>query len=296
MFDLHMHSIHSRDGELDEKKLLEHARKHGIQTIAVCDHNSTKAVPKLMELAVDLGIVVIPGVECDALFEGMEVHILGYGIDPCAPYFMNLDEQINEMMIESNRERMELLNQHHGFSIDIEAMMKKCEGSLVPFMIVVDELLKDEKYQDFEILKPYRPGGSRSDVPNVNFYWDLCSVGTPCYVKVAYPTLEKTVAEIKKAGGMAFIAHPFRNFFQQDNLLLKAKECGVVGIEVFSNYHDEEQRMYYLDFANRHGLFISCGSDFHGAFKPTIEMGEYGPKDMDYMPYLDQFKQALQNK
>lgn len=35
-----------------------------------------------------------------------------------------------------------------------------------------EALLKDERYVDHELLKPYRSGGSRSDNPYVNFYWD----------------------------------------------------------------------------------------------------------------------------
>lgn len=294
MFDLHMHSIHSRDGEKKEEELLEIALNKGLDLIALCDHNSVKGVETLIRLGKEVKIEVVPGIECDTLFEGYEVHVLGYDIDSKNEYFNKLEDEINKKMIASNKERMVLLNKVHGLQIDIDYMMKLCEGHLNPFMLVVDTLLEDPLLQDLPLLLPYRKGGSRSDTPNVNFYHDLCSVGTPCYVKVDYPSLEETVGHIKKAGGFAIIAHPFRNFYKQDELLERALKQGIVGLEVFSNYHTKEQREYYLQFAKNHNCVITCGSDYHGIFKPSIEMGDYGPRDLNYQEYYDAF-QAYRN-
>lgn len=291
MFDLHIHSIHSRDGEKKEEELLELAKYHHLQMIALCDHNTVKGVEHLLQLGKEQGIEIVPGIECDTLFEGYEVHVLGYDIDTKNSYFQKLEDEINKKMIASNKERMVLLNEVHGLEIDIEAMMELCKDHMNPFMLVVDTLLADPIKKNNPLFQPYLPGGKRSDTPNVNFYHDLCGVGTPCYVKVEYPSLEDTVARIQEAGGFAVIAHPFRNFYQQDVLLEKALMNGIVGLEVFSNYHTTEQREYYLQFAKNHQCLITCGSDYHGIFKPKIEMGDYGPKDVNYEEYYQAFQE-----
>ena len=74
-----------------------------------------------------------------------------------------------------------------------------------------EALLKDERYVDHELLKPYRSGGSRSDNPYVNFYWDYYAQGKPCYTEVIFPSLEKTIQLINDHGGVAVLAHPGNN-------------------------------------------------------------------------------------
>ena len=50
--------------------------------------------------------------------------------------------------------------------------------------------------------------------------------------------------------------------------------------------------MYYENLAKEHNLLITCGSDFHGEKKPSIQMGEYG-LDKDGSLWLEQFKEKL---
>ena len=69
-------------------------------------------------------------------------------------------------------------------------------------------------------------------------------------------------------------------------------ESGVDGIEAYSNYHTPEQNAYYENLAKEHHLLITCGSDFHGEKKPSIEMGEYG-LEKDGSVWLEQFKEKL---
>ena len=56
-----------------------------------------------------------------------------------------------------------------------------------------EALLNDSRYEDHELLKPYRQGGERSDNPYVNFYWDYYAQGKPCYTEIHFPTLEETI-------------------------------------------------------------------------------------------------------
>lgn len=123
------------------------------------------------------------------------------------------------------------------------------------------------------LLAPYYPNGSRSDNPYVNFYWDFCSQGKPAYVPVHYMSLANAVTLIRRAGGIAVLAHPGNNIHENLSLLKGIVEQGVSGIEVYSSYHTAKQTEFYRNQAKLLGLAMSCGSDFHGKTKPKIMVG-----------------------
>jgi hypothetical protein len=48
---------------------------------------------------------------------------------------------------------------------------------------------------------------------------------------------------------------------------------GMQAIEVFHSDHTPENVAYYQSLANRFGLGVTGGSDFHGGNKPLISLG-----------------------
>ena len=89
-FDLHMHSCYSNDGEFTPQELIHMADAAHLTTIALSDHNTPKGIADMVRLGEAKGIRVIPAMEFDTLFEELEVHVLGYGIDYEQPYFQSL--------------------------------------------------------------------------------------------------------------------------------------------------------------------------------------------------------------
>ena len=68
-FDLHMHSCYSRDAANKPETLVRRAKEQGIN-IAITDHNTTAAYPKLRKISKKNGVSVIPGIEMDIYAEG----------------------------------------------------------------------------------------------------------------------------------------------------------------------------------------------------------------------------------
>lgn len=291
-FDLHMHSSYSKDGEFSPSELVHIAKEKELSIIALCDHNDMHGIDEMMKEANKYDIRVIPAIEFDTLFEGKEVHLLGYGMDYTLPYFQNLANVINTRMDNAIHERIVKLYEVYGIEIDEEKIWKNANGKN-PWFLIVDEMLNDPRYMNIEDLKPYRPGGSRDSAPAVHFYWDKCSAGNPCFVKVEYPDFKETVDIIHQAGGIAILAHPYNTFYQKEDLLKKAIEYGIDGIEAYSNYHDAIQNEYYETYANENNLLITCGSDFHGANKPRIQMGEYGYTKKDSETIIKTFMNKI---
>ena len=126
----------------------------------------------------------------------------------------------------------------------------------------------------------------------MNFFWDKCQYGSDLFVYVPMPDFVESVQKIHDAGGLAIVAHPYNTFYKNDEMLKVLFDSGVDGIEAYSNYHTSEQNVYYENLAKEHNLLITCGSDFHGEKKPSIQMGEYG-LNSDGSSWLEQFKEKL---
>ena len=78
--DLHMHSFYSDDGECSPRELVGKCLESGIKVMAIADHNSVRANEQGKEAAGDAGITYIPAVEIDCTYEGVNFHVLGYGL------------------------------------------------------------------------------------------------------------------------------------------------------------------------------------------------------------------------
>ena len=79
--DLHMHSMYSDDGEYTPKQFVEMCHEKGIRIMAIADHNSVKAIDEASQKAQELGMQYIPAVEIDCTYEGINLHVFGYGIE-----------------------------------------------------------------------------------------------------------------------------------------------------------------------------------------------------------------------
>ena len=272
-----MHSCYSADGQLTIAELIAMAKEKGLKTIALCDHDCVKGVEEMVAEGKKEGILVIPAIECSTIFYNNDVHLLGYGIDVQNEYFKHLGENLKKQNENVFHERVEKLRKKYGVVIDEEQVIRDSHGKN-PWFLMMNQIFENPEYQSIEDFKEYIPGGKRSNPAPVNFFWDRCGYGTDLFVESKNPDFEEALKKIHEAGGLAVIAHPFKTFFHNEELLEKAIESGIDGIEVYSNYHNEEQIEYYESFAKAHDLLITCGSDFHGALKPTIQMGEYGLK------------------
>jgi predicted metal-dependent phosphoesterase TrpH len=59
--DLHTHTIYSYDGTASVSAVLKHAKRVGLDLIAITDHDEINGALKALQLAPKFGIEVIPG-------------------------------------------------------------------------------------------------------------------------------------------------------------------------------------------------------------------------------------------
>jgi predicted metal-dependent phosphoesterase TrpH len=87
-----------------------------------------------------------------------------------------------------------------------------------------------------------------------------------------FTVVEKVIAAIQAAGGLAVLAHPSRYRRSAEDIVEVVAALGIDGLETFYSYKNtdpwtptpgETKRVQAL--AQRYGLFSTCGTDTHGA-------------------------------
>ena len=281
--DLHMHSLYSDDGEFTPTQLVDMCYDKNIKIMAIADHNSVKAIPEALQRAKESGIMYIPAVEIDCTYEGINLHVVGYGIDYTHDDFMKLEENVLHQELSCSLKKLELTNAL-GFSLTKEDLDELSENGVYTGEMFGEVLLGKEEYKDCQLLQPYREGGERSDNPFVNFYWDFYAQGKPCYTEIIYPSLKETIDLIHRHGGKAVLAHPGNNLKGRFKVFDDMMKLGFDGVEAFSNYHAAETVEYFYKKGQEYQIMTTCGSDFHGKTKPAIELGECRcPYDEDFI-------------
>jgi predicted metal-dependent phosphoesterase TrpH len=273
--DLHMHSNYSLDGEMPVEVLVEMAAKAGLEFAAVSDHNRTDAVPEALRAGERFGVKVIPAIEIDSEFHGVNAHILGYGIDYADTVYDELWNEVETDELRATGERLELVRSL-GIELDMDMLEAGARNGVVVAELIAEVALADPRNNDNPHLAPFRPGGTRSINPYVNFYWDFCSPGRPAYVKMNFRQLPDVVDLIVGTGGTPILAHPGISLKGREDLLTEILAAGVRGVEAFSSYHDARQSAHWLEKVREHGVAFTCGSDYHGKTKPAIRIGGHG--------------------
>lgn len=272
--DLHMHSMYSDDGEYTPTQLVNMCHDAGIKIMAIADHNWIKANKEASERCKELGMTYIPAIEIDCTYKGINLHVVGYGIDD-SEVFNKLGESIETQEQTCSIKKLELTNKL-GFELTKDQLDALSTNGVYTGEMFAEALLKDLRYTESDLLKPYREGGKRSDNPYVNFYWDYYAQGKPCYTEIKFPTLEETIKLIKEHGGVSVLAHPGNNLKGQFEVFDEMVKLGIDGVECFSSYHPEEVNNYFYNKAKELNVLYTCGSDFHGKTKPAIHLGGNG--------------------
>ncbi len=272
LIDLHIHTEYSRDGSLTIDHILSKCSSIGISTIAVTDHNVVAANADAASLRGKYDVNVIPGIEIDTVFSGRIFHLLGYYIDYTGRDFAELYERANRAELEVVPRMIDKLKRL-GFAVDLDEVMSAAEDGLPSESLVAGMIVADPANAGFELNQPFLPGGARADMPDFNFYLDYLAPGKPAFELRDYIPLAEAAALIKRNGGVPVLAHPGANLVKDDPAFQGIIDCGVAGIESFSSYHDDNLNHYYKTLAEQTGIFSTCGSDFHGPFKPGIQLG-----------------------
>ena len=273
-----MHTTISNDGTYSPETIIQMCHEAGLEIVALADHNSTKAFRIAKPIADAYGMKLVPAVELDCHIDGINLHVLGYGINPNHPTFDAYEEEI---LTQERNSSQFVVNKIRELGIHLEdkALNRVQIHGVITGEMIAEVALEDSKNDNNELLVPYREGGSRSQNPLVNFYWDYCAQGKVAYYPIQFRTIDEIIQMIKDAGGFAVLAHPGNNIKTNVDVFKKIIDKGVIGVEVYSSYHSPEVIEHYHALALEHDLIMTLGSDFHGKTKPSIHLGKFNIPD-----------------
>jgi predicted metal-dependent phosphoesterase TrpH len=272
--DLHMHSYYSLDGEFSIKELLDLCRENKLTIVSLTDHNSVRGIGEAIDLASSAGITVIPGIEIDCIYNGIDLHVLGYNVKWDSKDFSLLEDEVHRRIMNAFPEMLRLLKKA-GISVDAKEVIALAKGRPPCAEQIAEALVTNPAYHSNPMLEPYLKGGSRSDMPYINFYHDYFAQGRPAYVRIDYMSYNEAIDLIRDHDGIPIVAHPGVNLRKQEAVINELLDHGALGLEAFNNYHDFDQIDYFAGIAVQRNLLLTCGSDFHGKNKPLIKPGAF---------------------
>jgi predicted metal-dependent phosphoesterase TrpH len=249
MIDLHTHTTAS-DGTDTPAQLINKALSSGITTLAITDHDTTSGWNEaITALRTPLSLVL--GAEISTLtLEGTSVHILGLLFDGEDLELQAMLRDSRDTRIPRMRKMIELLAAD-GFDITMEDVIAAApEGATVGRPHLADALVNK------------RIIASRDEA-----FIDLLHNDSKYYVTHAAPTPESAISQIRKAGGVAVIAHPFasrRGEIISSGTFTHLVEAGLNGIEVNHRDHSQDEREQLIEIADQLSLVKTGSSDYHG--------------------------------
>ena len=244
--DLHLHTNFS-DGTFTPEELASHGKRNNLAAMSLTDHDTVEGCARMAAACEAEGIEFIPGTELTAESRGIELHLLGYGID------------LENRQLLTQTARFQLVRQNR-----IREMVARLNQLNIP-------LQADAVFALANCRSPGRPHVARALVQA-----GLCAsldeaferflkVNRPAWVPKFKASALEAIALIHQAGGVAVMAHPGLN--RSDEIIPELVVAGLDGIECFHSKHSAGTAHHYQQMAAKHGLLVTGGSDCHGNSK-----------------------------
>lgn len=256
--DLHTHSTAS-DGTATPAELVAIAAERGINTIALTDHDTQVGLIEADKASLSTDVEVIPGVELSLDYDLGGMHLLVLWLQPGSGPL---------------QDRLEALQQ--GRTYRNQEILKKLEKLGMP---VSEDELADESGEG-TVGRPHIAAVmmARGYVPDIRAAFDdWLGAGKPAYVPRDRLDPEEAIALANDSGAVTVLAHPhtlgINRAEEMATLLDRLTTAGLTGLEAIYSSYRQHERDGYCSLARRFGLVPSGGSDYHGHYKPGLELG-----------------------
>jgi predicted metal-dependent phosphoesterase TrpH len=217
-------------------------------------------VQEAVEAGKTFGIEVIPG--CEMSLESPEgagwMHVVALWVPPNPTELQTAFDWVIEGRKTRNHEIVEKLRSL-GISITYNAVAARAKGTIG----------RPHFAQELVSL------GVVSSVKEAFNIW-LGDNGR-AYIPKRKLKPKQALGILKDIGATAILAHPFAlglTYKKTEKLVRELINDGLDGMEVYYSEHDEAATKGFKEMAERLGLLISGGSDFHGDVKPHISIGK----------------------
>ena len=268
IIDLHIHSKSCSDGNFTVEEIVREAKTRGIGLMSITDHDSIGCQEKAMALARQNGIRYISGVELNVTFshprwrEGKSISLdfLGYQFDVKNRELKDKLQQMAKYREERAAKILDKINAEFEKG-EIEKLtkndMKKIQDS-------ADGVLGRPHIADYLVEK----GIVRTKQEAFDKYLVKCDVPKyPLYI-------EEASRLVRNAGGIIVLAHPndphgtslvslTKSLPEQTEIIEESFLRYIDGVECWHSRNDLQTTKHYVEFAEKHELIMTGGSDCH---------------------------------
>jgi len=242
--DLHFHSTFS-DGVEAPAALVARALAAGLSVAALTDHDAVHGVGAFVSAAAGTGLVAAGGAELSVDEAEEDVHLLGLFVDAEEPSLLARLAELREVR-DRRGEAMVAKLAALGVDLDLEEIRAAAGAGALGRPHVARALV------------------ARGVVGSVEeAFRAYLGEGAPAFVPKAKWGLAGAIDAVRRAGGLAVLAHPVW-YADVPRLLRKGRDLGLDGVEVFHPDNDGREEEL-LSEAGDLGLLVTGGSDFHSA-------------------------------
>lgn len=256
--DLHLHSTAS-DGTETPERVVELAVDAGLTTIALTDHDNLNGIAAAARRAHELGIGFIAGTELSVQWESSgAVHMLVYHLEPGAGPLQDRLAWLQHSRATRN-ERIAQRLQELGLDITFEEVAAEAGGIVIGRPHFAAVLI------------------SKGYVPDMQTAFDrYLAAGRPGYLPRERLPAAEAIELAHASRAVPVVAHPHTlgiSAEEYGHAFERLAELGLCGIESYYAEYEPDVRTHLADICDRLGLVATGGSDFHGRYKPGLEVG-----------------------
>jgi len=274
VIDLHTHSTVS-DGSEPPSRIPEMAAAAGCSAVALTDHDSLAGLAEARAAAQRVGVTLVPGCEVSCrkppaepggTAVGGSVHVLVYFVEPG-------EGPLQDELVALRRDRAER-------NVRLRARLAEL-GVAVDYDAMVAEAGGEAGLGRPHFARALVRAGAAADVDDA--FDRFLADGRAAYVPKARLSPADVARLALASGGVAVLAHPLTLGLDPsalDRLVGELAAVGLGGLEAVYGRYTTDQRRGLRRMAERHGLVATGGSDYHGSFKPDLQVGT-GQGDLD---------------
>lgn len=264
MIDLHVHSTMS-DGTYAPAEIAKLASQKGMFAFALTDHDTIfgNTAAKIASKAYKINF--INGMEMSLNYDNHQIHVVALGFDQNSEAFKNFYKELRYKKESSIANVIDYLHKQ-GLDISTEKVQPYVSGDGMDKYAILRYLVTNQ-----------------SAVGDIQYLWDKYI--DPAFRKlklgiVENPKAEDAIAQMKMAGAVTSLAHFHKkigfinnNRAEQEHHIKYLHEMGLDGMEAYYPNYTDDDRAFAHYMIEKYNLLPTGGTDFHGANRPSVELG-----------------------
>ncbi len=260
--DLHSHSTAS-DGSAEPSALVRLAVEQGLTTLALTDHDTQEGIEEARAATTGTDLELIAGIELSLEYDAGGMHLLVLWLEPGSGPLQSRLATLRQWRNRRNEQIVAVLSEL-GMPTTIDEVAEEAGSGSVGRPHIAAVMM------------------AKGYVESIEEAFELwLASGKPAHRTRPRLRPEEAIQLALESGGVPILAHPhtlnINRAAEMADLLSELCEAGLVGLEAIYSSYRQHERDGYADLARRFGLVPSGGSDYHGSYKPGLDLGRgYG--------------------